>query len=141
LTFKPSTEKNVDDRFYNGDLKLWEIVDDLGLPHAYSSSDPNTYILSPIAGLFNHEQTDFKSSTQGKDDSPHSGVFRAVLGENYNRWYRLEVDYEDQYGGNKGTFTTRFNPYINDVFGTNLSVAGTELAKAYTMGQQINTKE
>jgi hypothetical protein len=45
--------------------------------------------------LFDHTQTSFKSSTQGKDDSPHSGVFYADLGDKYQNWYRLEVDYED----------------------------------------------
>jgi hypothetical protein len=49
-------------------------------------------------------------------------MFYAELGTKYNNWYRLEVTYKDQYGGNEGTFTTRFNPYLNDVFGTNLSV-------------------
>jgi hypothetical protein len=55
----------------------------------------NTQILSPIVGLLNHTQTSFKSSTQGKDDSPHSGVFYADLGGKYQNCYRLEVDYED----------------------------------------------
>lgn len=117
--------KSFDDytnTFCNGGLRLWEITDELGLPHQRSKDYPNTQILSPIAGLFDHTQTSFQSSTQDKDDSPHSGVFYADLGDKYKNWYRLEVDYEDQYGGNKGTFTTRFNPYINDVFGTNLSV-------------------
>jgi hypothetical protein len=45
--------------------------------------------------LFDHTQTSFKSSTQGKDDSPHSGVFYADLGDKYQNWYRLEVGYED----------------------------------------------
>jgi hypothetical protein len=94
----------------------------------------NTQILSPIVGLHTSQSTNFKSSTQGKDDSPHSGVFRAVLGENYNRWYRLEVDYEDQYGGNKGTFTTRFNPYLNDVFGTNLGIDDISLSDGLVIG-------
>lgn len=114
---------DYEDPFFNGGLKLWNIQNnELGLPHARSHADSNTYILSPIAGLSNHEKTSFKSSIQDKDDSPHSGVFRAVLGDKYQNWYRLEVDYEDQYGGNKGTFTTRFNPYLNDVFGTNLGL-------------------
>jgi hypothetical protein len=97
----------------------------------------NTQILSPIVGLYTSQSTNFKSSTQGKDDSPHSGVFRAVLGENYNRWYRLEVDYEDQYGGNKGTFITRFNPYLNDVFGTNLTVNDWAGGDSLIMGETV----
>jgi hypothetical protein len=101
----------------------------------------NTQILSPIVGLHTSQSTNFKSSTQDIDDSPHSGVFRAVLGENYNRWYRLEVDYEDQYGGNKGTFITRFNPYLNDVFGTNLSVEGKVNGDKLVIGDSLTLEK
>ena len=141
ITYESSQDDNYENPFCNGGLKLWNLHGRFGLPHQRSNQSSNTQILSPIAGLFNHKQTSFKSSTQDKDDSPHSGVFYANLGDKYQNWYRLEVNYEDQYGGNKGTFTTRFNPYINDVFGTNLSVNGIELAEAYIMGKQINTKE
>ena len=126
------------DLFLNGGLKLWNVTDTSGLPHSRSLVDSNTQILSPIAGLFNHTKTSFKSSTQGKDDSPHSGVFYADLGDKYQNWYRLEVDYEDQYGGNKGTFTTRFNPYINDMFGTNLSVRNAAFADALCLPKPSN---
>ena len=122
ITYEPSQKDDYTDPFCNGGLKLWNVTDEFGLPHQISTKSSNTQILSPIVGLLNHTQTSFQSSTQGKDDSPHSGVFYADLGDRYQNWYRLEVDYEDQYGGNKGTFTTRFNPYLNDVFGTNLSV-------------------
>lgn len=127
------------DPFRNGGLKLWDDAEQLGLPHQRSRQSSNTQILSPIAGLFDHTQTSFKSSTQDKDDSPHSGVFYADLGDKYQNWYRLEVDYEDQYGGNKGTFTTRFNPYINDVFGTNLSVDDVEYSPNLVMGKDNHT--
>lgn len=133
ITCKSPKDNVYTEEFCNGDLKLWDVTDTLGLPHQRSKDYPNTQILSPIAGLFDHTQTSFKSSTQDKDDSPHSGVFYADLGDKYQNWYRLEVDYEDQYGGNKGTFTTRFNPYINDVFGTNLSVDDVELIKPISM--------
>jgi hypothetical protein len=70
------------------------------LPHIYSKNNKadnpvKTYILSPIVGLFDHNKTSFKSSTKGIDESFHSGIFRAELGQNYNHWYRLEVDYAD----------------------------------------------
>ena len=133
ITYESSQDDNYDNPFCNGGLKLWNLHGRFGLPHQRSNQSSNTQILSPIAGLFNHKQTSFKSSTQDKDDSPHSGVFYANLGDKYQNWYRLEVNYEDQYGGNKGTFTTRFNPYINDVFGTNLSVDGIELIKSISM--------
>lgn len=133
ITFKSPEDGVYSEEFCNGDLKLWDVTDELGLPHQRSNDYPNTQILSPIVGLLNHTQTSFKSSTQGKDDSPHSGVFYADLGNKYQNWYRLEIDYEDQYGGNKGTFTTRFNPYMNDVFGTNLGIDGIELATTISM--------
>jgi hypothetical protein len=61
-------------------------------------------------------------STEG-DGFPYSGLFGIELGDKYNNWYRLELDYFDQYDEKHGTFTLRFNPYINDVFGTNLSAS------------------
>lgn len=134
LSYNTSVNDDYTDLFLNGGLKLWNVTDTSGLPHSRSNTSSNTQILSPIAGLFNHEKTSFKSSTQGKDDSPHSGVFYADLGGKYQNWYILEVDYEDQYGGNKGTFTTRFNPYINDVFGTNLNINSLDKYPCLQMG-------
>ena len=106
------------------------------LPQTKTSdkTSPNTFILSNIKSIINHTETNLRSSTKGTDESPHAGVIKVNLGAKYNNWYRLELDYQDQYDTKQGMFTKRFNPYINDVFGTNLHSAKPILGNPLKMG-------
>ena len=106
------------------------------LPQTKTSdkTSPNTFILSNIKSIINHTETNLRSSTKGTDESPHTGVIKVNLGAKYNNWYRLELDYQDQYDTKQGMFTKRFNPYINDVFGTNLHSVQPILGNPLKMG-------
>lgn len=110
----------------------------LGLPQAQSINDSNTFILSNIPDIYDHTQTNFESSTKDLDEKIHTGLFYADLGNKYNNWYRLELDYYDQYDIKQGNFSTRFNPYLNDVFGTNLGITEIEMADALVMGEKVD---
>ena len=106
------------------------------LPQTKTSDEKstNTFILSNIKSITNHNETSLRSSTKGVDESPHTGVIQVNLGNKYNNWYRLELDYWDQYDTKQGMFTKRFNPYINDVFGTNLHSVKPILGNPLKMG-------
>ena len=92
------------------------------------SDEPNTYLLTNQPFITTYKKTTTYISTDNSTDV-HTGLFCATLGEDWNKWFRLEVEYFDQYGELQGFFTKRFNPYLNDVFGTNLSLSGIEKAK------------
>lgn len=110
------------------------------LPQTKTSDEKstNTFILSNIKSITNHNETNLRSSTKGTDESPHTGIIQVNLGDKYNNWYRLELDYWDQYDTKQGIFTKRFNPYINDVFGTNLHSAKPILGNPLKMGTTSN---
>lgn len=133
------------DHYIEGDFALngfdWETQlwhNRLNMPQIQSKTDINTFILSSIHSINSHLKEDsiLESSTVDMDTKPHSGVFYADLGDKYNNWYRLELDYFDQYGEKQGSFTTRFNPYLNDVFGTNLSAGMIQTSEAVVMGKK-----
>lgn len=158
-----SNEINFPNFIFNKDNKGWETVlstcqydsqfnidrwwDEGNLPQTQSESDPNIFILSNIASITDHKKTNLKSSTEGQDASPHTGVLTLNWTENsspkaypIDHWYRLEFDYFDQYDEKQGTFSTRFNPYINDTFGTNLSVDKVQMGESLVMGVQQQLK-
>jgi hypothetical protein len=119
---------------FSKDLKVWNRTN--GVPHTQSESkdSSNYFILSYAVDINDHTKTDFVSSDTSMEDSPHTGLFYANLGAKYNNWYRLELDYYDQYDNLQGNFSTRFNPYINDTFGTNLDITGVEMVDGVAMG-------
>jgi hypothetical protein len=43
------------------------------------------------------------------------------------------VEYFDQYDELQGLFTKRFNPYLNDVFGTNIEIKNIELGETINL--------
>lgn len=97
----------------------------------------NEFYISPIvwsiinkAKLKSHHSTDINTF-------PRLGLFCVDLGHKFNNWYRLELDYYDQFGGKQGHFEQRFNPYLNDVFGTNLSVDGQINGDKLVMGETL----
>lgn len=108
------------------------------LPQIQSVSDNHSFILTTLKSITDHNQTDMESSTEGENKT-YGGVFCVPLGEKYNNWYRAEIDYYDQYNNKQGTFTKRFNPYLNDVFGTNLSVDNYSYGPQLKMGNVYNT--
>lgn len=96
-------------------------------PQIQSGEDNQTFLLTTVPGVFTHTTTEFQSATVSNNQSipPNTtGLMSSDIGSKYNNWYRLELDYYDQYDNKQGTFTKRFNPYLNDVFGTNLTVDG-----------------
>ena len=98
----------------------------------------NTFIITPIPTIDSHLSRLYTSSTVAVDESDHSGVFCVDIGQDYNQWYRAEVDYFDQYDVYQGTFRLKFNPFVNDVFGTNLSLETVDISTpALIMGQQF----
>ena len=106
---------------------------DFELPQTQSQTSTNHFILSSLADITDYSQTDLVSS-DASDNQKHAGLFYAILGTKYNNWYRLELDYYDQYDNLQGSFNTRFNPYINDTFGTNLDITGVEMVDGVAMG-------
>lgn len=132
----PYQQSTVDDK-----TDVWDYKDPnnkIGYlhPQTISKSGTNTFILSNIKDITDHESTTFRSSTIDVDEAPYEGIIQVDLGSKYNNWYRLELDYYDQYDNKQGTFIKRFNPYLNDVFGTNLSVDGMEYASSIIMGHE-----
>lgn len=119
---------------FSKDLNVWNRT--YGVPQTQSGykESSNYFILSYAVDINDHTKTDFVSSDVSMEDSPHTGLFYANLGAKYNNWYRLELDYYDQYDNLQGSFSTRFNPYINDTFGTNLDITGVEMADGVAMG-------
>lgn len=128
--------RDPSDPNFSKDLKVWG--DTYGVPHTQSEAkdQSNYFILSYAADINDHTKTDFVSSDVSMEESPHTGLFYANLGAKYNNWYRLELDYYDQYDNLQGSFSTRFNPYINDTFGTNLDITGVEMVDGIVMGQE-----
>lgn len=114
-------------------IVIWQ-CDQLPQTKTSDKENPNTFILSNIKSIINHTETNLRSSTKGMDEAPHNGIIKVDLGEKYNNWYRLELDYYDQYGEKQGMFTKRFNPYVNDVFGTNLHSVKPILGNPLKMG-------
>jgi hypothetical protein len=57
------------------------------------------FILTSVAGVNDYKSTPFESSSVGYDEKPHPGLFCALIGgqEDYNSWFRLDLDYFDQY--------------------------------------------
>lgn len=95
----------------------------------------NEFYLSPIVwNITNQSRLKSHSSADAIKSYPRLGLFCADLGDRFNNWYRLELDYYDQFDGYQGHFEQRFNPYLNDVFGTNLSTNGIEIANSLKMG-------
>lgn len=137
-----SSPKELSNLFKNADGNTAHIYNTSSndLPQVQSVSDHHSFILTTLKGITDHSNTSMESSTEGENKT-YGGVFCVPLGEKYNNWYRAEIDYYDQYNNKQGTFTKRFNPYLNDVFGTNLTVDGKELAEAHIMGKSISTKE
>lgn len=91
------------------------------------SDENNTYLLTNQPFITTYKNTTYKSTDKVTD--VHTGLFCANLGEDWNRWFRLEVEYFDQYDELQGLFTKRFNPYLNDVFGTNIEIKNIELGE------------
>ena len=60
------------------------------------------------------------SATVKKNESASAGgLFYIELGSDCNKWCNLQVQFENQFGEEIGTYFTKFNPYLNDTFGTN----------------------
>lgn len=85
----------------------------------------DVFLLTNQPSITDHTSTTFESS-DSVTPKAHTGLFCADLEDNWNRWLRLEVSYYDQFDNKQGTFIQRFNPYQNDVFGTNLRVKDLE---------------
>ena len=121
---------------FSKDLNVWNRT--YGIPQTQSGSkeSSNYFILSYAADINDHTETNFVSSDVSMEDYPHTGLFYANLGAKYNNWYRLELDYYDQYDNLQGSFSSRFNPYINDTFGTNLDITGVEMVDGIVMGSK-----
>lgn len=95
----------------------------------------NEFYLSPIVwNTTNQSKLKSHSYTDTIQSYPRLGLFCADLGDKFNNWYRLELDYYDQFDGYQGHFEQRFNPYLNNVFGTNLSTNDIEIANSLKMG-------
>ena len=105
---------------------------------SHKENGQDCFLLTNLLNIHTHTNSTLKSE-QG--NTYHTGLFCVDLGQNWNRWLRLETDYYDQYDNKQGTFVQRFNPYLNDVFGTNLLFEGVEQAEAKVMGKQIKTEE
>lgn len=49
----------------------------------------------------------------------HGGIFYIKFDKDYNKNCILNISFKNQYGENIGTYRLKFNPYLNDTFGTN----------------------
>jgi hypothetical protein len=64
------------------------------LPQVQSISDDNSFILTTLKNITDHNETLMESSTEGENKT-YGGIFCVTLGEKYNNWYRAEIDYYD----------------------------------------------
>lgn len=132
ILYSPNDFQGQRWKWFDTQSVLWG---DFELPQTQSQTSNNHFILSSLADITDHSQTDLVSS-DASDNKKHAGLFYANLGAKYNNWYRLELDYYDQYDNLQGSFSTRFNPYINDTFGTNLDITGVEMIEGIVMGNK-----
>lgn len=103
------------------------------ISHQYITN--NEFYISPIVwSTANQQKLKSHSHTDFNKPYPRLGLFCADLGDKFNNWYRLELDYYDQFDGYQGHFEQRFNPYLNDVFGTNLTTQSIVCADSLQMG-------
>jgi hypothetical protein len=73
---------------------------------------------------------------------PYSGLFKIELDDStIKHWYKLEVVYYNQYYEKLGTYECRFNPYQNDVFGSNIIVTSVNYADSKILGKNITIEE
>ena len=129
------------DQIFSNDLWLYAEDPTYGYPQVQTRSlaQNNTFLLTNQVSV-DDVQTSFESSDYSSP-KPRSGLFCASLGDNYNRWLRLEVDYFDQYELKRGTYTKRCNPYLNDVFGTNLGITAVKYIDAIQLGRGTSVTE
>lgn len=112
---------------------------DGGLFQKQSADDDCVFLLTSVSNINTHRQTELESSTVGIDEKPHPGLFCAQIGGNtsYKDWHRLDLDYYDQYDNFQGHFSLKFNPFLNDVFGTNTGLKEVEQSNFYTIGKKV----
>lgn len=129
----------------------WALLSDFWCPVGFYRFEPqkisqqyisnNEFYISPIVwSRTNQNQLKSHSYTDIMQSYPRLGLFCADLGDKFDNWYRLELDYYDQFDGCQGHFEQRFNPYLNDVFGTNLSADKVEYYTNMQMGKETITE-
>lgn len=67
----------------------------------------------------------------------YGGLFHIDFGYNCNQQCRLEITFYNQYDDQIGVYTCKFNPYLNDTFGTN-DVSEDQLADVIKMTKTID---
>lgn len=72
-------------------------------------------------------------------DKPYSGLFRTTLTkQEYGHWHTLKTVYRDQFGETLGEHICRFNPELNDVFGTNVGIDRGDFSDCLTLGKKCS---
>lgn len=94
----------------------------------YVVSDHNTdNIDSPIEdtesgqseNLYDIEETKKNDYYKNSSRIKHGGIFWVKFEGNYNKYCILNISFENQFGEQIGNYRLKFNPYLNDTFGTN----------------------
>lgn len=117
-----------------------------GIPQILSKETTDTFILGCSKEITSYDETSYRSfeSTDSNQDLKRHGLLYVDLQDNPNRWIEIKVDYFNQFDEQEGTFISKFNPYANDVFGTNLHVSDIQTNNWLKMswrGDDVNNSE
>ena len=135
--------------FSDGYNKEWHLVTPIinidennSYPQIYDE-DAKCFYLTNITNI-DDIHTQYRSSTIQKEGNtlPYSGLFKIELDDStIKHWYKLKVVYYNQYDEKLGTYECRFNPYQNDVFGSNIIVTSVNYADSKILGKNITIEE
>lgn len=131
------TDNTQDNKFDSG---MFNVAS--GIPHILSDNTLDTFILGcskNIVEFDNSEYRSFESTTKTNKDKQH-GLVCVDLENRPNRWIEMSVAYFNQFDEKIDNLTTRFNPYLNDMFGTNLHINSIKLDKWYPMSWRGDNK-
>lgn len=132
LLYVKTTDK--DDKFvYNGEyyFEPTPVYNYIILPDKKEEikADPRTFCITNRGDFVNTWITDGFTYLKGQSvvtsnvvsSAPafYGGLFHIDFGQNCNQWCKLEITFYNQYDDQIGVYTCKFNPYLNDTFGTN----------------------
>lgn len=117
---------------------LWNDDEGVGYPQ-WSVKDSNRFLLTNLCDV-GDIRTRYKSTTvyDGMALLSYSGLFKIKLNkDSLNQWYRLQVVYNNEYEEQLGKSEYRFNPYLNDTFGSNVYINNISCSEPLQMGTEV----
>ena len=116
-------------------IRILKNVNNDGYPQWYLK-DSNRFLLTNLCDV-DDIRTRYRSTTvyDGIALLSYSGLFKIKLNkDSINQWYRLQVVYNNEYEEQLGKSEYRFNPYLNDTFGSNVFLTNIVCSEGLTMG-------